>query len=127
MSKAVEGSTTREVFEAYLERVLTPSLRVGGRLVVMDDLSSHKGSRVRELIEERGCENSSTCRPTLPTSNPSKKRLPSSQGALLRRVGARTSCEALVEAMGRALEALRASDARGFFEHRGYRAKVHLL
>jgi transposase len=56
MSKAVEGSTTREVFEAYLERVLTPSLRVGGRLVVMDDLSSHKGSRVRELIEERGCE-----------------------------------------------------------------------
>ncbi len=24
--------------------------------MVMDNLSSHKGSRVRELIEERGCE-----------------------------------------------------------------------
>jgi transposase len=26
-----------------------------GQIVVMDNLSSHKGSRVRELIEERGC------------------------------------------------------------------------
>ena len=24
--------------------------------MVMDNLSSHKGSRVRELIEQRGCE-----------------------------------------------------------------------
>jgi DDE superfamily endonuclease len=52
---AVEGSTTREVFETYLEQVLTPSLRPG-QVVVMDNLSSHKGTRVRELIEERGCE-----------------------------------------------------------------------
>jgi hypothetical protein len=27
-----------------------------GQLVVMDNLSSHKGPRVRELIEEKGCE-----------------------------------------------------------------------
>ncbi len=53
MSRAVEGSTTREVFEAYLERMLTPSLGPG-QVVVMDNLSSHKGSRVRELIEHRG-------------------------------------------------------------------------
>ena len=52
---AVEGSTTSEVFEAYLERVLVPSLRLG-QVVVMDNLSAHKGSRVRELIEGRGCE-----------------------------------------------------------------------
>ena len=52
---AVEGPTTREVFEAYLERVLAPSLRPG-QVVVMDNLSSHKAARVRELIEERGCE-----------------------------------------------------------------------
>jgi transposase len=38
--------------------------------------------------------------------------------ALLRRAGARTR-EALVEAIGRALEAVTVSDARGFFEHRG--------
>ncbi len=36
-------------------RVLAPSLKPG-QIVVMDNLSSHKGSRVRELIEGRGCE-----------------------------------------------------------------------
>jgi transposase len=46
--------------------------------------------------------------------------------SLLGRAGARTR-EALIEAMGRALEAVTASDAQGFFEHRGYRATVHLL
>ncbi len=66
---AVEGSTTSEVFEAYLERVLAPSLRPG-RVVVLDNLSAHKGSRVRELIEERGCGLSCTCRPTRRTSTP---------------------------------------------------------
>jgi transposase len=40
--------------------------------------------------------------------------------ALLRRAGARTH-ETLVEAMGRALEAVTVLDARGFFEHCGYR------
>jgi transposase len=46
--------------------------------------------------------------------------------SLLGRAGARTR-EALIEVMGRALEAVTASDAQGFFEHRGYRATVHLL
>jgi transposase len=50
----VEGPRTKAVFETYLERVLTPSLRHGQ--VVMDNLSSHKGPRVRELVETRGCE-----------------------------------------------------------------------
>jgi hypothetical protein len=52
---AVEGATTGEVFKAYLEQVLAPSLRPG-QVVVMDNLSSHKGSEVRELIEKRGCD-----------------------------------------------------------------------
>jgi transposase len=42
---------------------------------------------------------------------------------LLRRSEARTR-EALVEAMGRALCAVSASDDRGFFGHRGYRREV---
>lgn len=46
--------------------------------------------------------------------------------ALLRRGEARTR-EALVEAMGRALSAVSASDARGFFEHRGYRSLAQPL
>jgi len=66
---AVEGSTTREVYEAYLEHVLAPSLKPG-QVVVMDNLSSHKGSRVRELIEGRGVASCSTCRPIHPISTP---------------------------------------------------------
>jgi transposase InsO family protein len=52
---AVVGPTTREVFEAYVEKVLAPSLR-SGQIVVMDNLSAHKGERVRELIEARGAK-----------------------------------------------------------------------
>ena len=43
-SMAVEGATTKSVFETYVERVLAPSLSPG-QIVVMDNLSSHKGSR----------------------------------------------------------------------------------
>ena len=43
-SMAVEGPTTREVFEAYLGRVLAPELRAG-QVVVMENLSAHKGFR----------------------------------------------------------------------------------
>ena len=51
---AVEGATTKVVFEAYVEQVLAPSLCTG-RVVVMDNLGAHRGERVRDLIEERGC------------------------------------------------------------------------
>jgi DDE superfamily endonuclease len=54
-SLAVEGSTTAEVFEAYLEHVLLPKLHKG-QVVVMDSLPAHKPKRVRELIERRGCQ-----------------------------------------------------------------------
>jgi transposase len=54
-SLTVEGATNRDVFEAYVERVLSPELRPG-QVAVMDNLTAHKGERVRELIEGRGCE-----------------------------------------------------------------------
>ena len=54
-SMVVEGSTSGKVFEAYVEHFLAPTLRAG-QVVVMDNLSAHKGGRVRELIEERSCE-----------------------------------------------------------------------
>ena len=52
---AVEGSTTAEVFDAYLQSFLVPELEEG-QVVVMDRLPAHKPRRVRELIERRGCE-----------------------------------------------------------------------
>ena len=90
----------------------------------MDNLSSHKGGRVRELIEERGCK-LVYLPPYSPDLNPIEEAFAKLK-ALLRKAGARTR-EALMEAMGRALEALTAKDARGFFEHRGYRATAQLL
>src|SRR3712207_735317 len=52
---AVEGSTNKAVFEAYIERALAPTLKAG-QVVILDNLSAHKPARVRELIESRGCE-----------------------------------------------------------------------
>ena len=52
-SLVVEGSTNGTVFETYLEDFLCPTLK-RGQVVVMDNLSSHKGERVRELIEGKG-------------------------------------------------------------------------
>jgi len=57
--------------------------------------------------------------PYSPDLNPIEEAFAKIKG-LLRSAGAR-SREALIEAMGKSLEAVRASDARGFFEHRGYR------
>jgi transposase len=119
----VEGSTTREVFEAYLERALAPSLRPG-QVVVMDNLSSHKGPRGRELIEARGCA-LLYLPPYSPDLNPIEEAFAKLK-ASLRGAGARTH-EALVEAMGRALDTVRGSDTRGFFEHCGYRKTAQLL
>ena len=91
--------------------------------MVMDNLSAHKGSRVRELVQERGCE-LLYLPPYSPDLNPIEEAFAKLK-ALLRRAGARTR-EALLEAMGRTLGAVTARDARGFFVHRGYRAAAQL-
>ena len=120
---AVEGAIDREVFEAYLEEVLAPSLR-SGQIVVMDNLTAHKGDRVRELIEERGCE--LLYLPSYsPDLNPIEEAFSKIKG-ILRKAEAR-SREALIEAAGRALEAITPQDAEGFFRHCGYRSPGQLL
>ncbi len=120
---AVEGATDREVFEAYVEEVLAPSLR-SGQIVVMDNLTTHKGDRVRELIEECGCE-LLYLPPYSPDLNPIEEAFSKIKG-ILRKAEAR-SREALIEAMGRALEAITPQDAEGFFRHCGYRSPGQLL
>jgi transposase len=115
-SMAVEGSTTKEVFEAYTEHFLAPTLEQG-QVVVMDNLSAHKGQRVRKLIEDRGCQ-LLYLPPYSPDFNPIEEAF-SKVKRLLRLIGARTK-KALVEAMGKALDAVSAQDAKGFFAHCGY-------
>jgi transposase len=119
-SLAVEGATNREVFETYLERILAPELR-RGQVVVMDNLTAHKGERIRELLEHRGCE-LLYLPPYSPDFNPIEEAFAKIKG-LMRKAQAR-SREALLEAMGPAISALSAEDARGFFEHCGYRVAV---
>ena len=115
---AVEGPATREVFEAYLERVLAPTLGPG-QMVIMDNLSAHKGGRVKEIIEGIGCH-LVYLPPYSPDFNPIEQAFSKVKGLLLR-AEARTR-GALVEAMGRALDAVSVQDARGFFGHCGYRS-----
>jgi transposase len=49
----VDGAMNGDVFRAYVEQVLAPTLKPGD-IVVMDNLSSHKVGGIRETIEARG-------------------------------------------------------------------------
>jgi transposase len=122
-SMAVEGPTTRAVFEAYVEEALCPSLSPG-QAVVIDNLSAHKGGRTRELIEGAGCE-LVYLPPYSPDLNPIEQAFSKVKG-LLRRAESRAR-GALIESMGAALSAITARDACGFFERRGYHATAQLL
>ena len=116
-SLAVEGATTARVFESYVERVLAPSLK-RGQIVIMDNLGAHKPRRIGELIEQRGCE--LVYLPAYsPDYNPIEEAFSKIEN-LPRKAAARTK-EGLVEALGVALSAVSPRDARGFFEHAGYR------
>ncbi len=92
--------------------------------MVMDNLSAHKGSRIRQLIEQRGCE-LLYLPPYSPDLNPIEEAFSKVKG-MLRRTEARNR-EALIEAMGVALSAISSRDARGFFAHRGYDLLVQSL
>jgi transposase len=92
----LEGAADSTVFEIYIEQILAPSLQAG-HIVVMDNLSTHTGDKVRQAIEARGCQLL-----FLPSYSPDFSPIEeafSKLKAFLRRVGARTP-EALQEAIG---------------------------
>lgn len=104
-----EGATDKEVFEAYVERFLAPALRPG-QVVVLDNLGAHKGERVHGLVEARGADLL-----FLPAYSPDFSPIEeafSKIKALVRKEAARTR-KALVEAIGRALDAVTPEDAKG--------------
>ena len=115
-SLAITGTINATVFEAYLEQVLLPHLRPG-QILVMDNLSAHKSERVVKLVEAAGCE-VLYLPPYSPDFNPIEEAFSKIKG-ILRKVEARTR-EGLVEAIGKALDAITGTDIRGFFEHCGY-------
>ena len=115
-SVAIEGATDAEVFEAYVEHFLAPSLKAG-QVVVLDRLGAHRTQRVRELIEATGAE--LLYLPSYsPDLNPIEEAFSKIKG-IVRKAGARTR-EALVEAIDRALAAVTSEDAAGWFAHAGY-------
>jgi transposase len=113
---AFDGATDSAGFETYVERCLVPALRPGD-LVVMDNLACHKTAEVARLIGAAGA-----CVRYLPAYSPDLnpiERLFSKLKEFLRSAAART-VDAVVEAMGEALRAVRPRDIRGWFAHSGY-------
>ncbi len=112
----LEGTADAAAFEIYMEQILAPSLQAG-HIVVMDNLSTHAGERVRQIIEARGCQLL-----FLPSYSPDLSPIEeafSKLKAFLRRVGARTP-ETLQEAIGQAILTITEQDAHGWFGHCGY-------
>jgi hypothetical protein len=73
----LDGLINRDALETYVEKVLVPELPQDA-VVVMDNLSSHKGPRIREMIEAPA-QRSSIFRLTAPTSTRSRTPSPSSK------------------------------------------------
>jgi transposase len=90
----------------------------------MDNLGAHRPKKVRDLIEERGCE--LLYLPSYsPDLSPIEEAL-SKAKHILRKIGARSK-DALIEAMGVALGAVSARYARGSFTSCGYRIPAQQL
>lgn len=111
-SMSIKGTSDTESFGLYLRDVLCSDLK-RGQVIVMDNLSVHKSKWVRELIEQKGCQ---MCSPDL---NPIEGAF-SKVKNLIRKAKART-LDTLFEATSEALAEVSTDDARGFFEHCGYR------
>jgi transposase len=121
-SLSIEGPADGESFGLYLRESLCPALKPG-QIVVMDNLSVHKGAWVREAIEARGAS-VLLLPPYSPDFNPIEEAF-SKVKQLMRKAKART-LEALFEATHRALSTITVGDAHGYFGHCGYRVtKAH--
>jgi transposase len=114
----LDGPINRDAFEVYVEKVLVPELRPGD-VVVMDNLSSHKGPRVRALIEAAGAT-LLYLPPYSPDFNPIENAFAKLK-ALLRKAAERT-IDGLWAAIGRLIDAFTPSECANYFAAAGYDA-----
>jgi transposase len=112
----LDGPINRLAFEVYVEKVLVPKLRPGD-IVVMDNLSSHKGLRVRDMIEAAGAE-LRYLPPYSPDFNPIEMAF-SKLKALLRKACERT-IGGLWDAIGRLLDLFPPQECQNYFNAAGY-------
>lgn len=115
-STMVDGAINRDVFEAFVEQVLVPALRPGD-LVVMDNLSSHKGERTPALIRAAQAD-VAYLPPYSPDLNPIELAF-SKIKQRLRSLACRT-VERLWSVTQSVLDAVTPTDANAFFRHCGY-------
>lgn len=114
----IDGAINRDAFETYVAEVLVPELAPGD-VVVMDNLSSHKGPKVRELIEAAGAT-LLYLPPYSPDFNPIENAFAKLK-AFLRKVAERT-VDGLWAAIGRAVDLFSPDECMNYFRAAGYDA-----
>lgn len=114
----LDGPINRAAFETYVAKVLVPELRPGDT-VVMDNLSSHKGPKVREMVEAAGAE-LRYLPPYSPDFNPIEMAF-SKLKALLRKAAERT-LDGLWNAIGTIIDIFKPDECRNYFAAAGYDA-----
>ena len=112
----VDCPVNRDIFEARVEQALLRELRPGD-IVIMDNLSSHKGPRVRALIESRGAS-LLYLPPYSPDFNPIENAFAKLK-ALLRREAART-VDALWSAIGQLIDLITPQECKNMFAAASY-------
>jgi transposase len=120
-SAVLDGAVNRDAFEAFVEQILVPHLRPGD-IVVLDNLSSHKGVRARELIQSAGAE-LRFLPPYSPDLNPIEMIFAKvKQG--LRSLACRTR-QALWNQIQSVIDTVTPSDAANCFSHCGYTLRTN--
>jgi len=119
-STVVDGAVNGDVFEAFVEQVLVPELR-SGDVVIMDNLSSHKRLRIRELIEAAGAR-LVFLPPYSPDLNPIELIFAKIKQSL-RSLACRTR-DALWSAMQSVLDQVTPNDAVNCYRHCGYTLRM---
>ena len=112
----VDGAVTGEVFAAYLDQVLGPTLRPGD-VVVLDNLSVHKVDGLDEIAKKGGVR-LRYLPPYSPDFNPIELAF-SKLKTWLRTAKARTR-DVLEEAILAAAAWITEQDAKNWFDHCGY-------
>src|SRR5260221_2806843 len=105
-----------EGFRTYVEKVLVPTLRPGD-IVIMDDLGSHKGRAVRQLIRSAGAKLFFLPKYS-PDLNPIEQVFAKLKH-LLRKAAAR-SVETICAAIGEILGAFTPLECANYFRNSGY-------
>ena len=112
----LDGPINRRAFQAYVDQVLVPELSRGD-IVIMDNLSSHKGPDVRRAIEAAGAT-LLFLPPYSPDFNPIENAFAKLK-ALLRKAAERT-VEGLWTATGRLIDTIRPDECTNIFRAAGY-------